>query len=79
MIVVLRCISPFVVDAALHTTEIYRCPDSVRYEYRWIPQNPRDYALIRHHETKPRDDRMPVVEKKSTKAKKRVAKRKKRQ
>lgn len=70
MVVVLRCISPFVVDAALHTTELHRCPDSVKYEYRWVPQNARDFALIQHYESLPRDDRMAAeVPKKSKKSK----------
>lgn len=76
MIVVLRCVSLLQADAALHTTDAIRCPESVRYEYRLLPQNPRDYAMIRHYESLPRDDRAGIEKK--AKVKKRVAKKKRR-
>lgn len=76
MVVILKCVSPSQSDVAQHTTEIYRCPNSVRYEYRLRPQNPLEYAILRHYDTLPRDDRMEVEKKAITK--KRVAKRKKR-
>lgn len=75
MVIMLRCVSLFQSDAAQHMTEVYRCPSSVRYEYRLRPQNPLEYAILRHYDTLPRDDRMEVEKKAVTK--KRVAKRKK--
>ena len=76
MVVVLRCVSLFNPHPAQHTTELYSCPNSVRYEYRLVPESFRDYAVIRHYETLPRDDRMPPEAMKVEKPKKVAAKKK---
>ena len=78
MIVMLRCISPFQTDVALHTTELHRCPDSVRYEYRLKPDSALEAAILKHYDNLPRDDRMEVIAKKKPSGrKKRVAKHRK--
>jgi len=50
MVLVLHCISPSQYDVAAHTTEIYRCPNSVRYEYHITPESQAEFMDLRYYE-----------------------------
>ncbi len=73
MVLMLQCVSAFKSYDALHTTVVYPCPNTVRYEYRVAYRTPMEIARVRHLTSGPREDRMAVATKK-----KRVAKRQKR-
>mgnify|MGYP006280289803 CR=1 FL=1 len=71
MVLMLHCVSAFKSYDALHTTVVYSCPQSVRFEYRAYYRTPEEVARIRHLTSGPRDDRMAVAVKKKRVAKKR--------
>jgi methionine-rich copper-binding protein CopC len=77
-IIVWPCHSVVVADTETNTTIVHACPKTVTMRWEERPENPKDYAKMRHYWSLPRDDRAPIAIAKAEPPKQAKSKKKKR-
>ena len=82
-IIIWPCNSVVVEDIKSSTTIVHACPNTATLRWEERPENPKDYAKMRHYWSLPRDDKPPIVVAKAdlpkqAKVKKKTRKKKKR-